>query len=318
VLAIPTIGDTVNSLFNRTTRDLQSMLEGQSWLWLYGANLKIALVGERWGSVNHFWSLAVEEHFYLIWPLVVFFASRASLKRICMICILGAPLLRAMLFLGGFDSVVPYVLTVTRVDSLAIGGLLAVLITERDGLARWSRRITAVAALSAVMLIAIVAYYQRLNRDDLFTTVFSYSLLAAISAWAVLKASQIRIGTRAHAVMANPIFMSLGKYSYGIYVTHMFFVPVYVKLFPWTTLHKLTGSYAAAIVLHAVLAIACSWCIAWVCFHGFEKHFLRLKSLFDYRKPAVVPEAAAAKAAAQLAAPKPAGNVLIRPMRHAA
>lgn len=314
LLAVPQLGEAVNTLFSKTTRDLPSMLDGQSWLWLYGTNLKIAMEGDRWGTVNHFWSLAVEEHFYLVWPVVVYFASRGTLKRICMVCILGAPLLRAMLMLGGFDSVVPYVLTVTRVDSLAVGGLLAALITERNGIQKWSSRLTAVAAVSVVMLIAIVAYYKRLNRDDLMTTVFAYSLLATISAWAVLKASQIRIGTRAHTIIANPVLMSLGKYSYGLYVTHMFFVPVYVKLFPWTTLHKLTGSYAWAIVAHATLAILCSWAIAWVCFHAFEKHFLKLKGLFDYRKPAVAPEAA--KTPKQLPAPVPAG--IIRPMRQAA
>lgn len=314
LLSVPVLAQGINTLFSKTIRDLQSMLDGQSWLWLYGTNIKIALDGERWGAVNHFWSLAVEEHFYLVWPLVVFFASRGTLKRICLVCILGAPILRAMLMLGGFDSVVPYVLTVTRVDSLAVGGLLAALITERNGLQKWSPRITAVAAVAAVMLVAIVVYYKRLNRDDLMTTVFGYSLLATISAWAVLKASQIRIGTRAHAIMANPVLVSLGKYSYGLYVTHMFFVPVYVKLFPWTGLHKLLGSYAWAIVAHAVLAIICSWAIAWVCFHAFEKHFLKLKSLFDYRKPAVAPESA--KKPGALPTPVPAG--LIRPMRQAA
>ncbi|MGC4030278.1 MAG: hypothetical protein QM754_00825 [Tepidisphaeraceae bacterium] len=78
---------------------------------------------------------------------------------------------------------------------------------------------------------------------------------------------------------------SLGRYSYGLYVTHMFFAKTYDILLPYTTLHHLLGNYAAAIIVHAVGCIAMSWCIAWVCFHAFEKHFLRLKSLFDYKKP---------------------------------
>ena len=51
----------------------------QAWLWLYGANLLVA-VRDSWclGSFDHFWSLSVEEHFYFLWPLVIFFfcASR--------------------------------------------------------------------------------------------------------------------------------------------------------------------------------------------------------------------------------------------------
>ncbi|HEY0008435.1 MAG TPA: acyltransferase, partial [Tepidisphaeraceae bacterium] len=120
LMTMPHVGHFMNEWFGRITRDLQVMLDGQSWLWMYGTNLKIAIEGERWGAVNHFWSLAVEEHFYLVWPIVVYYASRAGLIKICMICILGAPVLRAMLMLAGFDSVVPYVLTPCRVDSLAM------------------------------------------------------------------------------------------------------------------------------------------------------------------------------------------------------
>ena len=131
-------------------------------------------------------------------------------------------------------------------------------------------------------------------------------MLATVSAYFVLEAAQIRKGTRACKIIANPVLSSLGKYSYGIYVTHMFFQSLYSRLFPWSTLHRLSGSYGAAIVLHAVLSIACSWAVAWVVFHAYEKHFLKLKALFDYRKP--VAETVQA----------PRTPALFRPMRQAA
>jgi peptidoglycan/LPS O-acetylase OafA/YrhL len=309
LLHMPVVGLMLDQWFHQTTRDLQSMLDGQAWLWLYGANVKIALEGERWGAVNHFWSLAVEEHFYLVWPVVVYFVSRQQLKRVCLILILSTPILRAMMMGAGFDSVVPYVFTLTRVDSLAVGGLLAALVTERNGFAKWTPRLGGMALMAGVMFIAIIAYYGRLHRDDFFTSVFGYSLLAVLSAWVVLKAAQIRPYTLTCRLLANPVFVSLGKYSYGIYVTHMFFVPVYIKLFGWGTLRDITGAYWMAIVLHCVLAIGCSWGIAFVCYHVFEKHFLRLKRFFDYRKPTTAPVPSTAPAT------RP---VLIRPIRQAA
>jgi len=285
MMQVPHLSQFIAHWFGRLTQDLPPMLNGQSWLWLYGTNVKVALEGERWGAVNHFWSLAVEEHFYLVWPLVVYFVPRSNLKRVCLTLILGAPLLRAMLMLVGMDSVVPYVLTVTRVDSLAIGALMAVLISERDGLQIWRPRIGAAAIVSACGLATLILCYRRLDRDDFLTTFVGYTFLALVSAWLVLAAAQIKSGTRACRVIANPVLRSLGKYSYGLYVTHMFFAPTFVLLFPWTGLHKLTGSYANAIIAHAALSIACSWGIAWCCYHGFEKHFLKLKGFFDYRKP---------------------------------
>jgi peptidoglycan/LPS O-acetylase OafA/YrhL len=295
LLALPVAAQTpifaqlMQTFFGELVADLPNMLNGQSWLWLYGANLKVAIEGERWGAVNHFWSLAVEEHFYLVWPLVVYFCSRQQLMRVCGICILGAPILRAMLMLAGFDSVVPYVLTPCRVDSLAIGALAAVLVSQRDGLKIWLPRSAWLAAVAAVVLGVTIYSTGRLHRDDMLTTTLGYSMLAIISAFLVLGAASIRSGTLACRVVANPVLSSLGKYSYGLYVTHMFFNELFMKAFPWQGLRDLTGAYWMAIVIHAVLSIGCSWLIAWAVFHAFEKHFLRLKSLFDYRKPALRP-----------------------------
>ena len=289
-LKVPYLGDFLNTWFYKVTRDLPVMLDGQGWLWAYGANLKIALEGERWGAVNHFWSLAVEEHFYLVWPVVVYFCSREKLIRVCLGCILAAPILRGMLMAAGFDSVVPYVLTPCRVDSLAIGGLMAVLVTMPGGLKLWTPRVGFLAGLATVALVAMVIYYGRLHRDDFLTSFLGYSMLALVSCYLVLVTAGITAGSVACRIVANPVLSSFGKYSYGLYVTHMLFTGAFSKLFPWDGLRQLTGSYQMAIVINCVLSIGCSWVIAWLSFHLMEKHFLRLKSFFDYRRPATVPQ----------------------------
>ena len=314
LLTLPLVGPFLLTFFGRLIHDLPIMIDGQSWLWLYGTNLKVAVAGERWGAVNHFWSLAVEEHFYLVWPLIVFFCSREKLKSVCLTLILAAPVLRAVLMLAGFDSVVPYVLTPTRVDSLALGGLMSVLLSDKNGLQIWRPRFAAAAMFSLIALVGIVGFYHRLDRDDFVTTFVGYTFLAAISAYLVMECGQIKSGSRACKIIANPVLASLGKYSYGLYVTHMFFAKTFDMLLPWTTLHHLLGSYAAAIIAHAVISIAISWCVAWVSFHAVEKHFLKLKTLFDYRKP-VTTSAPAARPVANVF--RPIRNA-VRPMRQAA
>ena len=73
---------------------------------------------------NHFWSLAVEEHFYLFWPFIIFFFSRKNLVRITFGIILFAMVLRAFMLGDGYSV---FIFTFTRFDTLAIGALLAVL-----------------------------------------------------------------------------------------------------------------------------------------------------------------------------------------------
>src|SRR5260370_16732322 len=77
------------------TPALELARERQVWLWTYTANFYIA-AKSSWAAltyVSHFWSLAIEEHFYLLWPLAVFLLSRETLARICLAAIGGAPLL---------------------------------------------------------------------------------------------------------------------------------------------------------------------------------------------------------------------------------
>lgn len=280
-------GPFMQAHFKTLLNALPDMLPGQGWLWLYGTNFKIAIDQERWQFVNHFWSLAVEEHFYMLWPLVVFHLSKKSLVGVCGLCLFSAPLLRLAAMAGGFDSVVPYVMTPCRADSLALGGLMAVLVNRPGGLVRWLPRLRWAALASAALLAAIIIAYGRLDRRDGVTTAVGYTLLGLLSAWAVLEASRVtKSRTIGGAFLLNPLARSLGKYSYGLYVLHVFLIPTFVNWFGWRELTRLTGSYAAAIFLHAGLAIACSWLMAYASFHLFEKHFLRLKILFDYGTPA--------------------------------
>src|SRR3954464_13470573 len=70
-----------------TAQDLQ-LMQNQHWLWLYAANIPPAISNEwtlmnQWVRLSHFWSLAIEEHFYLLWPAVVYFFSRKTVMKIC-------------------------------------------------------------------------------------------------------------------------------------------------------------------------------------------------------------------------------------------
>ena len=82
---------------------LEVARQHQAWLWTYTTNFYIAATSS-WASltyVSHFWSLAIEEHFYLVWPLVVFSFSRPVLERICVGVLVVGLVLRIALVLAG-------------------------------------------------------------------------------------------------------------------------------------------------------------------------------------------------------------------------
>ena len=76
--------------------------------------------------VGHFWSLAVEEQFYVVWPAVVLLASRRNLAIIATGCVLLAPVIRLTLALNHVNHEVIYRNTFCRMDGLMAGCLCAI------------------------------------------------------------------------------------------------------------------------------------------------------------------------------------------------
>lgn len=166
----------------------------------YGVNIWVAEHG--WGIATHFWSLALEEQFYLLWPFAVLFLPRRFLPRICIAAIIGAPLFRiTSIYLGHNEYL--NVLLLGRVDELAVGCLLA--LDYKPQFPRWAS-----VSLGTISLCAAVALYH----TSAATLMHTASLLAF---WLIVDAA-----SRSHA----PRFLDLapvrylGRISYGVYVLH--------------------------------------------------------------------------------------------------
>ena len=118
-------------------------MEHQIWAWLYAVNIYIAKEGDwSFSYLEHFWSLCVEEHFYLFWPAVVFLLVRRPrvLLAVCLAIAFGAMLARLTGSLMGLSWWTTYVLTPFRLDGLALGAFLAVLVRQPGGLERLRTR----------------------------------------------------------------------------------------------------------------------------------------------------------------------------------
>jgi peptidoglycan/LPS O-acetylase OafA/YrhL len=246
-------------------------LDRQHWYWLYISNWMVP-AHDSIPALGHMWSLAVEEQFYLVWPLVVWIVGRRSLAWVCVVAVLAAPIVRCALL--GYGSDAPYEWTPARMDSLALGGLLAVSLRSHRAhawIARWWR----VALGVALCGLAVVAIIERgFAFNTLAMQTAGYSLLALGAGAAI--AGAIVGGTPFRRVFELRVLRSFGKYSYGIYVIHYPFYAIAVQTIAPYDLFATRAGYAAFMIG----GIACCYALAWLSWHLFERHFLALKRLF--------------------------------------
>src|SRR5262249_6635584 len=130
-------------------------------------------------SMTLLWSLAVEEQFYFLWPWVVLFCNRKTLRWIALGMILGAPLLRAVFtpFFPRYTLI--YFLTPFRVDSLAWGALIAVsVIEDTTWISRWRPKAIAAMVTAALLLAGLSAFHSfRMTANSESFNTLAYSLI---------------------------------------------------------------------------------------------------------------------------------------------
>ena len=236
----------------------------------------------------HFWSLAVEEQFYLLWPAVVFLIrDRRILFRTTLALLAASIALRLAVLASGHGILAIHVTMATRADSLLLGGILAMLFRSES----WPRVLRIAPAAFAISLAAILASIALLGPDeDLRRFVSPYAASFWISGvrysalalcFGSLLVWSLRPQSRVQTIFQQPTLRFFGKYSYGIYVLH---VPaITLLLYPLRGLFRdLTHSKGLAVAGSGIIALVLSVLAAVLSFHLFEKPFLRLKRFFDY------------------------------------
>jgi peptidoglycan/LPS O-acetylase OafA/YrhL len=269
---------------------VRRLLTDQKWYWLYLQNLQIARDG--WPVPKYlvqFWSLAVEEQFYLIWPLVVLKFGRRGLIAVCLTAMVGSLALRIVLGLTK-QPLAAYMWMPARADALAVGALLAVFARQPDGLSHLRRWAPHVAWGSGLLLALIIAWKRRLHYDEFVVKTAGFTLLAVLFGTLLTIAVTTRRSSVAHRLFAAPLLVFFGRYSYGIYVLHH-------PLLVWISRHGLRadflppilGSHLPGALLFGAVGATASVGLALVSWYLLEQPFLRLKRWFAYDQTRPLP-----------------------------
>jgi peptidoglycan/LPS O-acetylase OafA/YrhL len=250
----------------------------QIWLWTFLSNWAGSLGAAHYG-MPHFWSLAVEEQFYLIWPFVVHRLDAPRLVKVGTWIVLAALTIRGVMVAAGASVQMVYEYTVCRMDALAIGAIAAALlrITSLDARARalapWLLPLAAAAALAGALIT-------RAYTLDLASTLTLGQSLLALCFGLLLLACVIERGAwnrRLQRLLSLAPLRSVGKYSYGMYVVHY---PIIKGLAPFVPrFQSVFGPQLYIVPLMALITLA-SYALAFLSYHLLEKHFLRLKRGF--------------------------------------
>ncbi len=251
----------------------------QGWLWAYGYNILTAVKGHfvfssDWMWLGHFWSLAVEEQFYVVWPFIVLALGRESLLKLCIGIVAMTPILRLAFYAAGANQYWVWMFTICQMDSLALGAMLACLESSGrlNAVVPMARRV--VLAVGAILVICSF-FYPRAPETTL-PLIFYHGAVAlffgAIVALAVCGAFRW---------LDNRVLREVGQKSYGMYVFHVPLLVLAVSyihlpshLRQWTS-----HPYLADIIFFSSMIII-TYLVAFISYNAYEKHFLRLKRFF--------------------------------------
>jgi peptidoglycan/LPS O-acetylase OafA/YrhL len=192
------------------------------WLhWIYASNIAILFNPKiHLGPFGHFWSLAVEEHFYLLWPLLIYFIPARSLPMASLMIAVSSLSLRCMFVAKGWNAAA-YCFTLCRLDALTFGAMLAAIQARElpsNVIAKYSR-ILFFSTLSAITAFAF--FVRRLEFLDSLVLCTVIPVVSVLSASAVGSCITLDATSRWHRFLSCRTLVFFGIHSYAMYIIHM-------------------------------------------------------------------------------------------------
>jgi peptidoglycan/LPS O-acetylase OafA/YrhL len=262
-------------------------LNDQLPLWLYFSNYiesRSQRVGE-WFNLDHFWSLAVEMQFYVLWPLMVYRLPPATVRRLAVGILIAALVGRALLVWWDVNWMITFAWLPWRIDGLAIGSLVA-LYSHREAaaVARWEGFLPIIAGALGLLILSVAwfgyasAIFKSPGNIQIASVRVVLPLVLSLFYGAILVlALQDNVLSK---VLSAGALKSIARYSYGIYIYHYLLIPTYDRYLHPDLLAPWIGGRELAIYSYFAICATISFIVAAASYHLFEVKFLRMKSRY--------------------------------------
>ncbi|MGH2416193.1 MAG: acyltransferase family protein, partial [Microcystaceae cyanobacterium] len=227
-------------------------------------------------SVSHFWSLAVEEQFYLLLPWLILFLPKKSLLPTIIILILVGPLFRLAGPMVGLNQVAIWVLMPSCLDTLGLGALLAYLKYQEEFFKISHQKIVKIFVLMGIPLWLFFNITKNIHSHKLVSSILNDTALGLIFTWLI---AQTSIGFKGiiGEILESKTMVYLGRISYGIYIIHNF-VPYLVR----KAFHLFGLSNYSYQTVIAIFSIICTILLATISWYFLEKPINDFKKFFPY------------------------------------
>jgi peptidoglycan/LPS O-acetylase OafA/YrhL len=194
--------------------------EHLAWCLTYSTNIYVAVHHTWLGIIDHLWSLAVEEQFYLFFPFVVFFVPNRYLLKVLYGFIALSLTLRMFFYLKGVIWMTPYVLMPTCLDAFGMGGILAYFFTKNNP--KFKQFITNQVYLwmSLVVYILVLFWNKSVSGGQNYVTIIWLRLFESLLSLFVVGNAAYHFGGIMKSILESPIANYLGRISYGLYIYH--------------------------------------------------------------------------------------------------
>lgn len=196
--------------------DLQNIRDTFWWHFFYATNFLFAITNEwqPWTTAG-WWSLSVEEQFYLVWPALLLVTPRRCREIMALTCCALGVAVRMSI---APDTVAFTTLPFNSLDALSGGALLA-MVDHRGKLSRWFPLVTPIAAAAIILSWRFSGWFI-LHVDEMLFVILFMGIVAF---------ARHGHGGPAQWILGNPVTRYIGRISYGMYLYHLFAMAILLK-----------------------------------------------------------------------------------------